>query len=53
MPLTEAATPFGSGGTWRLVTRLPGLEPAVPAEDIAWREDMHIGGPRALPVRWS
>ncbi|MEU5599910.1 cytochrome P450 [Streptomyces sp. NPDC020298] len=37
----------------RLVTRLPGLELTVPTERVAWREDMYIGGPWALPVRWS
>ncbi|MGP4012680.1 cytochrome P450 [Streptomyces sp. 4N124] len=37
----------------RLLTRLPGLELAGPAERVAWRQDMYIGGPWSLPVRWT
>ena len=36
----------------RLLTRLPNLELRVPADSVEWREDMYIGGPWALPVRW-
>ncbi|HEX2316824.1 MAG TPA: cytochrome P450 [Thermomonospora sp.] len=35
-----------------LVTRLPSLELAVPAEEIQWRKDSVARGVQALPVRW-
>lgn len=35
-----------------LVSRLPDLRLAVPAEDVAWRADRLIRGVRALPVSW-
>ncbi|MEU8698856.1 cytochrome P450 [Streptomyces sp. NPDC048680] len=35
-----------------LVTRLPGLSLAVPADQLAWRTERLIRGVAALPVRW-
>ncbi|MFI7291905.1 cytochrome P450 [Streptomyces anulatus] len=35
-----------------LVTRLPGLHLAVPADQLAWRTERLIRGVVALPVRW-
>lgn len=35
-----------------LVTRLPGLRLAVPADQLAWRTERLIRGVAALPVRW-
>ncbi|MFJ7414369.1 cytochrome P450 [Streptomyces sp. NPDC098077] len=35
-----------------LVTRLPGLRLAVPADRLAWRAERLIRGVAALPVRW-
>ncbi|MEU0358757.1 cytochrome P450 [Streptomyces cyaneofuscatus] len=35
-----------------LVTRLPGLGLAVPADRLAWRTERLIRGVAALPVRW-
>lgn len=35
-----------------LVTRLPGLHLAVPADELAWRTERLIRGVAALPVRW-
>jgi cytochrome P450 len=35
-----------------LLTEFPGLELAVPAADVQWREAALVTGPKALPVRW-
>ncbi|MFC0596847.1 cytochrome P450 [Streptomyces palmae] len=35
-----------------VVTRLPELELAVPAEQVKWQTDVLIRGPETLPVRW-
>ncbi|MEW2223098.1 cytochrome P450 [Streptomyces sp. NPDC006990] len=35
-----------------LLRRLPGLRPAVPAEEIAWQGSVLIRGPVGLPVTW-
>jgi cytochrome P450 len=35
-----------------LLRRLPGLRPAVPPEEIRFRNDMSIYGVHSLPVRW-
>jgi biflaviolin synthase len=36
-----------------LLDRLPGLRLAVPAEQVRWRHQTMIRGPRTLPVTWS
>ncbi|MFV8189474.1 MULTISPECIES: cytochrome P450 [unclassified Streptomyces] len=36
-----------------LLARLPGLELAVPADQVVWRRRTMIRGPRNLPVTWS
>ncbi|MFW6695337.1 cytochrome P450 [Streptomyces sp. MAR4 CNX-425] len=35
-----------------LVTRLPGLELAVPADEVPWRKESVARGVRRLPVKW-
>ncbi|MBJ7004753.1 cytochrome P450 [Streptomyces sp. CRPSP2-6A1] len=35
-----------------LLDRLPGLRLAVPPEDVEWRQQTMIRGPRTLPVTW-
>ncbi|WP_329203116.1 MULTISPECIES: cytochrome P450 [unclassified Streptomyces] len=35
-----------------LITRLPGLRLAVPADELAWHEGMLVRGPVELPVAW-
>ncbi|MFE1860913.1 cytochrome P450 [Streptomyces anandii] len=35
-----------------LLDRLPGLRLAVPADQVAWRRQTMIRGPRTLPVTW-
>ncbi|MFF0575499.1 hypothetical protein [Streptosporangium saharense] len=35
-----------------LAERFPGLESAVPADEIPWRTGGIVGGPAVLPVRW-
>jgi biflaviolin synthase len=35
-----------------LLDRLPGLQLAVPAEEIVWRRKTMIRGPQTLPVTW-
>ncbi|MEU8402496.1 cytochrome P450 [Nonomuraea sp. NPDC048892] len=40
-------------GLGELITRLPGLRLAVPAEQVPVRDEMLIFGVRSLPVTWS
>ena len=48
-PTTNA----GSVGLRELITRLPGLRLAVPAEKVPLRNEMLIFGVHSLPVAWS
>ncbi|MFB6888365.1 cytochrome P450 [Kitasatospora sp. NPDC056327] len=36
----------------RVLTRLPGLRPAVPPHELRWKEDAMVNGLQALPVTW-
>ncbi|WP_327092202.1 cytochrome P450 [Nonomuraea sp. NBC_01738] len=40
-------------GLGELISRLPGLRLAVPAEQVPVRDEMLISGVRSLPVTWS
>jgi cytochrome P450 len=40
-------------GLGELLSRLPGLRLAVPAEQVPVRDEMLVFGVRSLPVTWS
>ncbi|MEU4670996.1 hypothetical protein AB0F91_24190 [Amycolatopsis sp. NPDC023774] len=53
MPRAAAGAGRAAVGLAELVTRLPQLRLAIPADEVPLRTDMLVYGVHSLPVAWS